>query len=138
MVLAFLDLPILQFDRRIASKNVNRYFELAAVGFDSSPTTVPVNRSNVPRTVEIISRRVPAASTSIAEQAAAAVARLRTLDVQKPPGIAEAINWVSIIELLGVDRLDAEVATQTLGSVLKYREDLDVVHERGVAWVVGE
>jgi MoxR-like ATPase len=90
------------------------------------------------RTVEIIRRRVPVASTSIAAQAAAAVARLRTLDVQKPPGIAEAINWVSIIELLGVHQLDAQVATQTLGSVLKYREDLDVVHERGVAWVVGE
>ena len=97
-----------------------------------------IDYPSLPRTVEIIRRRVPVASTSIAEQAAAAVARLRTLDVQKPPGIAEAINWVSIIELLGVDRLDAEVATQTLGSVLKYREDLDVVHDRGVAWVVGE
>jgi MoxR-like ATPase len=97
-----------------------------------------IDYPSLARTVEIIRRRVPVASTSIAEQAAAAVARLRTLDVQKPPGIAEAINWVSIIELLGVARLDTEVASQTLGSVLKYREDFDLVQERGVAWVVAE
>ena len=90
------------------------------------------------RTIAIIRRRVPAASTTIAEQVAAAVARLRTLDVQKPPGIAEAINWVSVVELLGLHRLDQEVAQQTLGSVLKYREDLDLARERGMAWVIGE
>ena len=44
----------------------------------------------------IIRRRVPAASTTLAEQVAATVARLRTLPVQKPPGIAEAIDWVSV------------------------------------------
>ena len=45
--------------------------------------------------------------STLAEQVAAAVARLRSLDVQKPPGIAEAINWVAALELLGLDRLDA-------------------------------
>ena len=96
-----------------------------------------IDYPSLERTVAIIRRRVPAASTTIAEQAAAAVARLRTLDVQKPPGIAEAINWVSVIELLGLDHLDEAAAEQTLGSVLKYREDLDVVRERGMAWLVG-
>jgi MoxR-like ATPase len=89
------------------------------------------------RAVAIIRRRVPVASTSLAEQAAAAVARLRTLDLQKPPGVAEAINWVAAAGLLGIDRLDAAAAEQTLGSVLKYREDLDLVRERGLAWVAG-
>ena len=51
--------------------------------------------------------------------------------MQKPPGIAEAINWVAALGLLGLDRLDAEGADQTLGTVLKYREDLDLVRERG-------
>jgi len=96
-----------------------------------------IDYPSLERTVAIIRRRVPAASVTIAEQAAAAVARLRTLEVQKPPGIAEAINWVSVIELLGLERLDVDVADQTLGTVLKYREDLDLVRERGMAWVVG-
>ena len=96
-----------------------------------------IDYPSLERTVAIIRRRVPTASTTIAEQAAAAVARLRTLDVQKPPGIAEAINWVSVIELLGLDHLDETTAESTLGSVLKYREDLDAVRERGMAWLVG-
>jgi MoxR-like ATPase len=89
------------------------------------------------RTVAIIRRRVPAASTTLAAQVAATVARLRTLPVQKPPGIAEAIDWVSVLGLLGLDHLDGAVAEQTLGTVLKYREDLDLARERGIAWVVG-
>jgi MoxR-like ATPase len=89
------------------------------------------------RTVAIIRRRVPDASLTLAEQVAGAVARLRTLDVQKPPGVAEAINWVATVSLLGLDRLDETAAEQTLGSVLKYREDLDLAQDRGLAWVVG-
>ena len=86
----------------------------------------------------VIRRRVPAASTTLAEQVAAAVLRLRSLDVQKAPGLAEAINWVATLGLLGFDRLDAEAAERTLGSVLKYREDLDVAHKRGVEWVADD
>jgi MoxR-like ATPase len=87
--------------------------------------------------VAVIRRRVPAASATLAAQVAAAVARLRSLEVQKPPGLAEAINWVATLDLLGLGRLDAEAADATLGSVLKYREDLDLARERGVAWVAG-
>jgi MoxR-like ATPase len=90
------------------------------------------------RAVEIIRRRVPGASLTLAEQAAAAVGRLRTLDVQKQPGIAEAINWVNAVELLGFDRLTPEVAARTLGSVLKFREDVALVTARGASWVVGQ
>ena len=87
------------------------------------------------RAVAVIRRRVPAASTTIAEQVATAVQRLRSLDVQKPPGLAEAINWVATLELLGLDRLDAEATDRTLGTVLKYREDLDLARERGASWI---
>ena len=75
------------------------------------------------------------ASADLAENVAAAVARLRTLDVQKPPGIAEAINWVAALELLGIDLLDGTAVERTLGSVMKYREDLDLVDQRGFRWV---
>jgi len=88
------------------------------------------------RTVAIIRRRVPLASATLAAQVAAAVGRLRALKVQKPPGIAEAINWLTAIELLGLTRLDEAAAARTLGSVLKYREDLEAACARGLAWVV--
>jgi len=52
--------------------------------------------------------------------------------VQKPPGIAEAIDWLSALELLGVEALDAAVAGRTLGSVLKYEEDQELVRAAGL------
>jgi len=57
---------------------------------------------------------------------------MRESDVQKPPGIAEAIDWLSALDLLGVERLDAAVVARTLGSVLKYGEDQDVVRAAGL------
>jgi MoxR-like ATPase len=88
------------------------------------------------RAVAIVRRRVPGAAAPVIEQAAAAVGRLRALDVQKPPGVAETIDWVAALSLLGLDRLDPAAADATLGSVLKYREDLDLVRQRGVEWLV--
>jgi MoxR-like ATPase len=89
------------------------------------------------RTAEIIRRRVPGSAEPLALGAAGAVARLRTLELEKPPGIAEAIDWVAALALLGVHRLDATAAAATLGSVLKSRDDLEVVHGRGLEWRVG-
>jgi len=89
------------------------------------------------RAAQILRRRVPSASTTLVDQAAAAVARLRSLDVQKQPGVAEMIDWVAALNLLGVDSLGPEVAESTLGSVLKYREDIDLVRQHGLEWLVG-
>jgi MoxR-like ATPase len=94
-----------------------------------------IDYPDVQRATEIVRRRVPAARADLAENVAAAVARLRTLDVQKAPGIAEAINWVAAIELLGIDLFDGAAVERTLGSVMKYREDLSIVYQRGARWV---
>ena len=59
------------------------------------------------REVEIVRRRVKGASESLAVQVAATIARIRASDVQKPPGIAEAIDWLAALDLLGVETLDA-------------------------------
>jgi MoxR-like ATPase len=82
------------------------------------------------REVEILRRRVPATSEQLSRDVVDAVTRLRAADVQKPPGIAEAIDWVAALELLGAERLDEEAAVRTLGAVLKYREDADRVRDR--------
>jgi MoxR-like ATPase len=87
--------------------------------------------------VRIVRRRAPGATTTVAEQVAAAVGRLRTLDLQKPPGVAESIDWARALTLLGVDRLAPAIVGATLGSVLKYREDQAVAHDRGLAWLAG-
>jgi MoxR-like ATPase len=90
------------------------------------------------REVEIIRRRVPGTAPGLAEDVTAALGRLRSADVQKPPGVAEGIDWVAALELLGAERLDAEAADRTLGSVLKYREDQDTVRAAGLETLLRE
>ena len=89
------------------------------------------------REVAIVRRRVPEAALTLAVDVAAAVRRLRGDDLQKPPGVAEAIDWVGALRLLGVERLDATAADRTLGAVLKYREDQQATRERGLERLVG-
>jgi MoxR-like ATPase len=88
------------------------------------------------REVEIVRRRVPGSSRALATDVALALQRLRGAELQKPPGIAEGIDWVAALELLGAERLSPEAAEATLGSVLKYREDQELVRERGTGWLV--
>ena len=88
------------------------------------------------REVEIVRRRVKGVSETLAVQVAAAVARIREGDVQKPPGIAEAIDWVAALDLLGVEELDEAAVERTLGSVLKYSEDQEVVRAAGLDQLV--
>src|SRR3954470_3677742 len=88
------------------------------------------------REVEIIRRRVKGASATLAVQVADAVSRMRGSDVQKPPGIAEAIDWLAALDLLGVETLDADAIARTLGSVLKYSDDQDVVRAAGLGELV--
>ena len=89
------------------------------------------------REVAIVRRRVPEAALTLAVDVAAAVRRLRGDDLQKPPGVAEAIDWVGALRLLGVERLDATAADRTLGAVLKYREDQQAARDRGLERLVG-
>jgi MoxR-like ATPase len=70
------------------------------------------------REVEIVRRRVPDAARTLAVDVVEALRRLRASEVQKPPGIAEAIDWVAALRLLGVARLVEASAARTLGSVL--------------------
>jgi MoxR-like ATPase len=75
------------------------------------------------REVEILRLRAPAAPEPLARSVAAAIARLRDLDLVKPPGVAEAIDWANALSLLGADRVDGAAARDTLGWAVKNRED---------------
>ncbi|MDQ3423095.1 MAG: MoxR family ATPase [Actinomycetota bacterium] len=83
-----------------------------------------VEHPDFEREVTIVRQRVPEASAALAEQVARAVAVLRSEDLLKTPGVAETIDWTQALVALGAERLDAGMATATLGAVLKYREDL--------------
>jgi len=89
------------------------------------------------RIAEIVRRRVPGSSERLALDAATAVTRLRSLDLVKPPGIAEAIDWAAALAVLGADRLDPHYVVQTWGSLLKNRDDLDLALARGADWLAG-
>ncbi|GIU91400.1 MAG: ATPase [Acidimicrobiia bacterium] len=84
------------------------------------------------REVEIIRTRVPDVDERLARQLARAMQDLRSLDLFKPPGVAETLDWAAALKVMGADRLSPELIDQTLGVVLKYREDLEAVRESGV------
>jgi MoxR-like ATPase len=79
------------------------------------------------REVEIVLVREPGVSEALARKVVAAVTRLRELDLAKAPGVAETIDWVRTIGAVGAEDLDAETVEDTLGAVVKDRDDLDVV-----------
>ena len=71
----------------------------------------------------------PGVSAALARKVVAAVHRLRELDLAKPPGVAETIDWARTIDLLGGTGLDPQLAQDTLGAVVKERDDLELVRE---------
>jgi MoxR-like ATPase len=81
------------------------------------------------REVEIVLVREPGVAEALARKVVAAVHRLRELDMAKPPGVAETIDWVRTLDLLGGTGLDPQLAQDTLGAVVKDRDDLDLVRE---------
>jgi MoxR-like ATPase len=88
------------------------------------------------REVAIVRLRVPAVSESLARQVAAAVEAMRTLNLYKPPGVAETIDWATALGRLGTTVLDERMVGATLGAVLKYREDQERVRQHGLGDLV--
>ena len=88
------------------------------------------------REVSIVHLRVPEASDVLTRQVAGAVEALRGINLYKPPGVAETIDWATALGRLGVTDIDETVIEQTLGTVLKYREDQNRVRDHGIAGIV--
>ena len=95
-----------------------------------------VEHPSFDREVAIVKLRVPDVSTVLARQIAGAVELLRTMQLYKPPGIAETIDWANALGKLGAKELNDHVVETTLGTVLKYREDHERVRESGVTALV--
>lgn len=77
------------------------------------------------REVEIVRSRLPGVSQALAHQVVQAVHRLRAMDLEKLPGVAETIDWAESLDAVGATTLESEVALDTLGAVVKDRDDLE-------------
>jgi MoxR-like ATPase len=83
---------------------------------------------SVEREVAIVKVRLPEVPETLARKVVAAVNRLRDMELAKPPGVSETLDWVAALKVVGAADLDVDEARDTLGSVIKDRDDLDQVH----------
>jgi MoxR-like ATPase len=95
-----------------------------------------IDHPTLEQEVAIVRARLPGVSERLARQAAAFVASMRELDLVKAPGVAETLDWVEAVAMLGEQDLQAELTEMTLTALVKYREDVERVTERGVADLV--
>jgi MoxR-like ATPase len=97
-----------------------------------------VEHPDIEREVAIVRLRAPDVADSLARQVAAAVERLRGMELYKPPGVAETIDWAEALGALGRASLDEASAEATLGAVVKYREDQERVRAFGLRELLAE
>ena len=95
-----------------------------------------VEHPDFEREVQIVRLRVPQVLDRLARQVASATEQLRTLNLYKPPGVAETIDWAQALSALGRGELDEQIVEATLGTVLKYREDQDRARQHGLSTLV--
>jgi MoxR-like ATPase len=89
------------------------------------------------RESEIITRKVPELEGELAATLSEAMRRLREMELFKPPGVAETLDWAESLRLLEAGELSPATIESTLGVVLKYKDDIDMVRAAGVASLVG-
>jgi MoxR-like ATPase len=97
-----------------------------------------IGHPTLEREIEIVLLRVPQVSARLAGQAAEFVRGLRQVDLAKPPGVAETIDWAVALAALGAQELDPELVEATLGAVVKYHEDVELVRDSHLVRLVGE
>jgi MoxR-like ATPase len=89
-----------------------------------------IDHPGLEREVEIVRSRAPEVSAQLGRQVVTLVQRLRDRDdLQKPPGVAETLDWARALHHLGSTELDLATASATLGALVKYREDADRVRQ---------
>jgi MoxR-like ATPase len=84
-----------------------------------------IDYPSLEREVEILAARAPEVPADLARRVAAAIERMRMLDLVKPPGVAETIEWAKALAFLGASRLERDTVDVTLGTVVKDHDDLE-------------
>lgn len=89
-----------------------------------------IDHPGLEREVAIVRSRAPEVSETLAAQVVGVVQQLRhRADLEKPPGVAETLDWARALQHLGTTELDLESSARTLGALVKYREDADRVRQ---------
>jgi MoxR-like ATPase len=88
------------------------------------------------REIAILERKAPEVSDELARELAAAMEQLRGMDLFKPPGVAETLDWGAALTVLGAHHLSPDTVDETLGVILKYQEDIERIRTAGVASLV--
>lgn len=95
-----------------------------------------VDHPSFEREVDIVNLRAPEVGVKLARQVASVVSDLRTMGLYKPPGVAETIDWARSLAMLGAEDISEQLVNDTLGSVLKYREDAERVKSNSISDLV--
>jgi MoxR-like ATPase len=95
-----------------------------------------IDHPDFERELAILRLKAPEVDELLARQVAAAVEVLRSLELYKPPGVSESIDWAGALARLGRAHLDDDAVRATLGTILKYREDQERVEAHGIAEIV--
>ncbi len=97
-----------------------------------------VDYPDLDREIQIVRTKVPEIDERLARQLALAMRDLRSLELFKPPGVAETLDWARALRVLGSQELTKEAVDDTLGVILKYREDVELVSGSGTDKLVGD
>jgi MoxR-like ATPase len=89
-----------------------------------------IDYPDLEKEVEIVRARAPEAADGLAREVAGLVQGLRSMDLYKVPGVAETLDWARSLAALGATQIDSSLVNATLGSALKYQEDLERVREQ--------
>ena len=84
-----------------------------------------IDYPDLEREQAIVTAKVPDIDENLADQVTRIVRSVRQLDLKKHPSVSETIDWARTLVLLGIERIDAEVAADTANVLLKYRTDID-------------
>jgi MoxR-like ATPase len=95
-----------------------------------------ISHPDFERELAILRVRAPDVPDNLARQVAAAVESLRELELYKPPGVAETIDWANALAALGSTEVDEHAVDATLGTILKYREDQERTRAHGIRELV--
>jgi MoxR-like ATPase len=95
-----------------------------------------IDYPSVEREIAILHRKAPETSAKLSRELAEAMNKLRNLDLFKPPGVAETVDWAMALRVLGEKKLSPEVVDATLGVIVKYEEDIQAVRSAGTASLI--
>ncbi|MCL1598520.1 MAG: MoxR family ATPase, partial [Actinomycetia bacterium] len=92
-----------------------------------------IDYPSIEREVAILHKKAPETSDRLSRELAEAMHKLRNLDLFKPPGVAETVDWARALQVLGEVQLSPEAVDATLGVIVKYEEDMAAVRSAGAA-----